>query len=106
VFPLDFEVRIKKIASPKIRPTTEIPTYGYNKSPLKHPQKTPPTWLPLPWIATSHHCPLQFLHAETTVKGTGMGYRNFSPAEIGHWQPPQQTNIDTTHRQSILPLQS
>jgi hypothetical protein len=95
VFPLDFEVRIKKIASPKIRLTTEIPTYGYNKSPSKHPQKTPPTWLLLPTIATSHHCPLQFCHAETTVN-TEVGYRNFLPAEIGHWQLPQQANIDTT----------
>jgi hypothetical protein len=25
-----------------------------------------------------------FRHAETTVKGTDMGYRNFSPAKIGH----------------------
>jgi hypothetical protein len=64
VFPLDFEVRIKKITSPKIRPMTEIPTYGYDKSPSKHPQKTPPTWLPPPTIATSHHCPLRFRHAE------------------------------------------
>jgi hypothetical protein len=31
-----------------------------------------------------------------TVKGTEMGYRNFSPAEIVHWQLPQQANIDTT----------
>jgi hypothetical protein len=77
VFLLDFEVRIKKIASPKLRPTTEIPTYGYNKSPLKHPQKTPPTWLPPPTIATSHHCSLQFRHVEMMVKGTEMGYRNF-----------------------------
>jgi len=33
-----------------------------------------------------------------TVKGTGMGYRNFSLAEIGQWQPPQQANTDTTRR--------
>jgi hypothetical protein len=106
VFSLDFEVRIKKIASPKIRPTTEIPTYGYNKSPSKHPKKTPPTWLPLPRIATTYHCPLWLRHAETTVKGTEMGYRNFSPAEIGHCQPPQKANIDKTQRRRFVPLQS
>jgi hypothetical protein len=89
VFPLDFEVRIKKIASPQIRPMTEVPMYGYDKSPSKHPQKTPPTWLPPLMIATSHHYPLRFRHAETTVKGTEMGYCNFLPAKIGHWQPPQ-----------------
>jgi hypothetical protein len=27
--------------------------------------------------------------------GTEMGHRNISPAKIGHWQPPQQENIDT-----------
>jgi hypothetical protein len=32
---------------------------------------------------------------ETTAKGKEMGYRNFSSAEIGHWQPPQQANINT-----------
>jgi hypothetical protein len=47
--------------------------------------------------ATSHHCPLQFRHAETMVKGTEMGNCNFLPAEIGHWQPPQQANTDTMH---------
>jgi hypothetical protein len=77
MFPLNFEVHIKKIASPKIRLTTEIPTYGYNKSPSKHPKKTPPTWLLPPTIATSHHCPLRFRHAETMVKGTEMGYATF-----------------------------
>jgi hypothetical protein len=106
VFPLDFEVRIKKIASPKIRPTTEIPTYGYNKSPSKHPQKTPPTWPLPPTIATSHHCPLWLRHAETAIKGTEMGYRNFLPAEISHWQPPQKANIDRMSRQRVMPLQS
>jgi hypothetical protein len=35
-----------------------------------------------------------------------MGYRNFLPAEIGHWQPLQQANIDTTLQQRIMPLQS
>jgi hypothetical protein len=30
------------------------------------------------------------------VKGTEMGYRNFLLAEIGHWQPLQQANKDTT----------
>jgi hypothetical protein len=35
--------------------------------------------------AASHHAgPSWFRHAETRVKGTGMGYRNFLPAEIGH----------------------
>jgi hypothetical protein len=34
---------------------------------------------------------------ETTVKGTKMGYRNFAPAKISHWQPPQQANKDMTH---------
>jgi hypothetical protein len=29
-----------------------------------------------------------------TVKGAEMGYRNFLPAKIGHWQPLQQANID------------
>jgi hypothetical protein len=86
MFPLDFEVHIKKIVSPKIRPMTEIPTYGYDKSPLKYPQKTPPTRLLQPTVATSHHCPLRFRHAEMTVKGTEMGYHNFSPAKTSHWQ--------------------
>jgi hypothetical protein len=57
-------------------------------------------------IATSHHCPPQFRHAETMVKGTEMGYHNFLLAKIGHWQPPQQANIDTMHQQCIVPLQS
>ncbi len=39
-------------------------------------EKTPHTWLPPPTIANSHHCPPRFRHAETTVKGTGMGYQN------------------------------
>ena len=65
---------------------------AYDKSPSKHPQKTPRTWLPPPTIATSHHCPPRFRHAETTVKGTEMGYRNFLLAKIGHWQPPQQAS--------------
>ena len=30
------------------------------------------------------------------VKGTGMGHRNVSLAEIGQWQPPQQANTDMT----------
>jgi hypothetical protein len=79
---------------------------GYDKSPSKHPQKTPPTWLLPPTIATSHHCPLRFRHAEMTVTGTVMGIRNFSPGEIGHWQPQQQANIDTTRRQRVVPLHS
>ncbi len=41
-----------------------------------------------------------------TVKGTEMGYRNFSPAEIVHWQLPQQANIDTTRWRRVVPLQS
>jgi hypothetical protein len=45
-------------------------------------------------MATSHHYPPRFRHAETAVKGTELGYGNFSPAKIGHWQPPQQANID------------
>jgi hypothetical protein len=57
-------------------------------------------------IANSHHCPPRFRHAETTVKGTGMGYRNFSMAEIGQWQPPQQANTDTTRRRRVVPLHS
>jgi len=40
----------------------------------------------------------QFRHAEMTVKGTEMGYNNFSPVEIGHWQRPQQANLDTTRQ--------
>jgi hypothetical protein len=77
VITLDFEVLVKNIASLKLCPTSESPRRGYDKSPLKHPQKIPPTWLPPPTIATSHHCPPQFCHAETTVKGTEMGYCNF-----------------------------
>jgi hypothetical protein len=42
----------------------------------------------------------------TTVKGTGMGYHNFSLAEIGQWQPPQQANTDTTRQQRVVPLHS
>ncbi len=41
-----------------------------------------------------------------TVKGTKMGYRNFLPAEISHWQPPQQENIDTMRQQCVVPLPS
>jgi len=41
-----------------------------------------------------------------TAKGTGMGYRNFSLAEIGQWQPLQQANTDTTRRRRVVPLQS
>ena len=48
----------------------------------------------------------RFRHAETTVKGTEMGYCNFLPAEMGHWQPPQLANIDTTRRQRIVPFHS
>ncbi len=51
-------------------------------------------------------CPLRFRHAEMPVKGTEMGYRNFLPAKIGYWKPPQQANIDTTRRQCVVPLQS
>jgi hypothetical protein len=40
------------------------------------------------------------------VKGTEIGYRNFLPAEIGHWQPPQQANIDTMRQKRVVPLQS
>jgi hypothetical protein len=48
----------------------------------------------------------RFRHVETTVKGTGMGYRNFSLAEIGQWQPPQQANTDTMCRRCVVPLHS
>jgi hypothetical protein len=41
-----------------------------------------------------------------TVKGTEMGYHNFLPAEIGHWQLPQQANINTMRQQRVVPLQS
>jgi hypothetical protein len=51
----------------------------------------------------SHHCPPWFRHAKRTVKGTGMGYRNFSLAKIGQWQPPQQANKDTTRRRRVVP---
>ena len=61
-----------------------------NNGSKNNSQKTPPTWLPPPTIANSHHCPPRFRHAETTVKGTEMGYRNFL-------QPPQQANTDTCH---------
>jgi hypothetical protein len=54
----------------------------------------------------THHYPLRFHHVETTVKGTEMGYRNFLPAKIGHWQLPQQANIDTMRQQCVVPLQS
>jgi hypothetical protein len=30
-----------------------------------------------------------------------MGNQNFSLAEIGQWQPPQQANMDTTHRRRV-----
>jgi hypothetical protein len=40
------------------------------------------------------------------VKGTEMGCRNFLLAKIGHWQLPQQANIDTTRQQRVMPLQS
>jgi hypothetical protein len=30
-----------------------------------------------------------------------MGYRNFSLAEIGQWQPPQQANDASTTRRAI-----
>jgi hypothetical protein len=82
-------VLVKNIEVPKIRDLKTIPII------LKHPQKTLPTWLPTLMIANSHHCPPQFRHAETTVKI----YRDGSPhlAKIRQWQPPQQTNTDTTH---------
>jgi hypothetical protein len=57
-------------------------------------------------IANSHHCPPRFRHAETTVKGKEMGYRNFLLAKNGHGQPPQQANIDTTRRRRVVPLHS
>jgi hypothetical protein len=98
VITLDFEVLIN-IAFSKLCPMPESLHRDYNKSPSKHSKKTSPTWLPLPTIATSYHCPPRFHHAETTVKGTEMGYRNFLLAKIGHWQPPQQANIDTMHQQ-------
>ena len=63
-------------------------------------------------IELPHHCPPRFRHAEmtttvkgiTTVKGTVMCRQNFSHAEIGHWQPPQQANTDMMRRQHDLPL--
>ncbi len=30
------------------------------------------------------------------------GYRNFLLAKIGHWQPPQQANIDKMCRQFVV----
>ena len=75
--------------------------------PSKHPQKTPPTWHPPPTIATSHHCPpRRFSHAEMTVKGTEVGYRPFSPAEISHWQSTQQANIHKTRWQRVMTFHS
>jgi hypothetical protein len=45
-------------------------------------------------------------HAETTVKATEIGYRNFVLAKICHRQPPHQANTDTTCRQCAVPLYS
>jgi hypothetical protein len=106
VITLDFDVLVKKKPLQNSVQRQKVLCRDYNKSLSKHPQKTPPTWLLPPTIATFHHCPPRFRHAETTVKGTEMGYRNFLLAKIGHWQPPQQANIDTTRCQRVMPLRS
>jgi hypothetical protein len=78
----------------------------YDKSPSKHTPNTPPPWRLPPTIATSHHCPHLFCHAETMVKGTEMGYCNFVLAKLGHRQPPQQANTGMTHQRRAMPLHS
>jgi hypothetical protein len=84
VISLTFEVRIKKIPSSNKSNTLTIPTYSYDNITLIFIQNIPPTWLSPQTIATSHHCPLRFRHAETTVKGTVMDFRTFFPAKIGY----------------------
>jgi hypothetical protein len=103
---LDFLVLINKIASLKFCLISEVVRRGSGKSPLEHPHKTPPTWLLPPRIATSDSCSARFHHAETMVKGTEMGYCNFLPAKIGHWQLLQQANTDRACQPCVMPFHS
>ena len=85
---------------------SEIPTYFYGNIASIFIENAPPTWHPPTMIMASHHCPPRFRHAETTVNGTVMGYRNVLFAKIGHQQPPQPANTGTARRRRAVSLNS
>ena len=82
---------------------------SYVGATINHPQTPPESTPNMAFAADNSTLPsLSSLvpPCGTTGKGTVMGYRNFSLAEIGQWQPPQQANTGTMRQQRVVPLHS